>query len=227
MCGRFSLATELETIMRLVAGLEAHVEFVPRYNIAPTQTVITLLNDGSNALIATRWGLIPSWARDAAIGNRLINARAETLHEKPSFKNLFKKKRCLIFADGFYEWQKTTEKGRKVPWFFRFKTGEPFAFAGLWDRWKDRSREGALVISSTIITVGANTLVEPIHDRMPAIVRQERYGEWLAAEELTPERLRHCLEPYPAAEMEAYRLSTLVNDPSIDSAGCRAPAPPG
>ncbi len=219
MCGRFTLTAELKEIKELIAGLGGDFHLEPRYNIAPTQPVLTVLNDGKNELTFTRWGLIPPWAKDKMIGNRLINARSETLHQKSSFKDSFRGKRCLIFADGFYEWQKTMGKKPKTPWYIQLKSRKPFAFAGLWSIWIDKSSEEKL-ITSTIITTNANSLLEKMHDRMPVMLHPKFYSAWLSTEEQPPERLLPLLSPYPSDEMQAYMVSTMVNNPVIDSEEC-------
>lgn len=219
MCGRFTLTAELAEIKELIAGLRGEVHLKPRYNIAPSQPVLTVLNDGSKELIFTRWGLVPSWAKDRTIGNRLINARSETVHQKPSFKDPLKRRRCLIVADGFYEWQGTRGRKPKIPWYIQLKSQKPFAFAGLWSSWIDTSSNEELV-TSTIITTSANALVEKIHERMPVILNPEHYSEWLSAEDQPSEKLLPLLTPYPADELQARMVSTTVNNPLVDSEEC-------
>jgi putative SOS response-associated peptidase YedK len=163
-----------------------------------------------------RWGLIPSWAKDQSIGSRMINARAETLSEKPSFRDAFRKRRCLVVADGFYEWQKVA--GRKRPMRIVLQTGEPFAFAGLWESWRDP--EGTTVRSCTIITTGPNSLIEPIHNRMPVILSRDDEARWLDPEMDDPPSLLQMLAPYPQGAMDAYEISTLVNSPANDVPDC-------
>lgn len=223
MCGRFSLTSELESIKKMIRELNIEDWDKPRYNIAPTQQVATIIYSDRISLLYTRWGLVPSWAKDLSIGNRLINARAETLHEKPSFKNLFRQRRCLILADGFYEWQKQEGVKGKVPWHFRMRSKEPFAFAGLWDSWKDKSGNDEPIISSTIITTEPNNLVKPVHARMPVILKRELYKTWLSPKISSREILRNCLEPYPAEEMEAFAVSNQVNSPAFDGPECVIP----
>lgn len=199
----------------------------PRYNIAPTQQIATIITGDMTRLLFSRWGLIPSWAKDISIGNRLINARAETLHEKPSFKNLYRQRRCLILADGFYEWQKQEGTKGKIPWYFRLRSQEPFAFAGLWDSWKDKSGKEEPIISSTIITTEPNALVLPVHGRMPVILKRELYKTWLSPNISSPEILGNCLGPYPPGEMEAFPVSTQVNSPAFDGPECVVPVSDG
>jgi putative SOS response-associated peptidase YedK len=218
MCGRFTLTSSEEQIAAVLPGLVFDVPIAPRYNIAPTQTIAAVLNDDPQRVQGVRWGLIPAWAKDAAIGNRMINARGESLHEKPSFKRPLKKQRCLILADGFFEWQAVPGEKRKQPLYIRRRDAAPFAFAGLWDRWK--SPEGERLTTATIITTAANRLVAPIHDRMPAILTPEHVPTWLAGGECDIEPLQACLAPYPAELLELYPVSTRVNTPKHDDAAC-------
>jgi putative SOS response-associated peptidase YedK len=186
----------------------------PRYNIAPTQPVLVVPNDGTSQADFFVWGLIPSWAKDPTIGSRLINARAETLAEKPSFRSAFKYHRCIIFANGFYEWQAQSGSKSKLPHLIRMKSGQPFAFAGLWEHWQ--SPDGSEIKSATIITTTANELMATIHDRMPVILSHSAFARWLDPEPLFPVNLKNLLVPFPAGEMEAYPVSTLVNSPAND-----------
>ena len=174
MCGRF-IFTDPAKIKRLLPDADIdqiRIEFAPSYNIAPSQNIPAILNDGSNRVRLIRWGLVPSWAKDLSIGYKIINARAETITEKPAFKRLIKGRRCLIFTEGFYEWKKLG-KG-KQPYFIRMKEQQAFAFAGLWDIWK---KDGDALVSGTVITTDTYTLVAKIHDRMPAILSWDYY-EW-------------------------------------------------
>ena len=226
MCGRFTLVVDLETLKQTFPWLRVPegARLRPRYNIAPSQPVPVVANTGERELDFFRWGLVPSWAKDPSIGSRMINARAETLAEKPSFRAAYRRRRCLILADGFYEWQKRASASgaaRKVPYYVRLKSGQPFAFAGLWERWE--SPEGDEWLTCTIITTRSNELIAPIHDRMPVILPPEGYDRWLAVEELSPEELGGLLRPYPAQAMEAYPISTFVNDPTHDSPECIQP----
>ncbi|MCB1056336.1 MAG: SOS response-associated peptidase, partial [Acidobacteria bacterium] len=166
-----------------------------------------------------RWGLIPHWAKDPSIGNRLINARAETAAEKPAFRSSFSKRRCLVPADGFYEWQKTG--GRKQPFYLQLKEHRPFAFAGLWARWK--ASEDETVQSFTLLTTTPNEVAAKVHDRMPVILPPESYDRWLDPELHDREALEALLLPYPAEAMEAYPVSTLVNSPQNDDPRCIEP----
>ena len=200
---------------------DSRVLFKPRYNIAPSQEspVVTVKED-NRVLIMMRWGLIPFWAKEASIGYKMINAKAETVHEKPSFRKSFKDKRCLVLADGFYEWTKTDKKN-KIPFRFVLKTKEPFAFAGLWDAWK--TPEGEMLLTFTIITTNANELMEPIHDRMPVILHEKDEALWLDPEFKDANKLTALLKPFPSDKMEAYRVSTIVNSPKNDTPKCIEP----
>ena len=211
MCGRF-IFTDPAKIKRLLPDAyidQIRIEFVPSYNIAPSQNIPVILNDGSNNVRLIRWGLVPSWAKDLSIGYKMINARAETITEKPAFKRLIKGRRCLIFTEGFYEWKKLG-KG-KQPYFIRMKDQQAFAFAGLWDIWE---KEGDALVSGTIITTGANNLVADIHDRMPVIISPDSYEIWLDHD---GKDIMNLLKPYPAEEMEAYPVSRLVSSPANNS----------
>ncbi len=212
MCGRYTLTIDLNKIAETF-GVAPTLETKPRYNIAPTQEVVSILSNGSAHLDWLQWGLIPSWAKEASIGAKMINARAETLAEKPSFKRLLRSRRCLIVADGFYEWKK--ENGGKTPMYITMKDGQPFAFAGLWDLWK--SPEGEPVRTCTIITTEPNAVVAPIHDRMPAILLPEMRDEWLDTNFHDEQALVQLLRPYPEDAMTARAVSRLVNDPKRDS----------
>jgi len=214
MCGRFTLTIDPTDLQDALPGLSFPETFTPRYNIAPTQPVLALPNDASRQANFYVWGLIPSWAREASIGSRLINARAETLAEKPSFRSAYKYRRCLIFADGFFEWQPLPGGKGKLPHYIHLKTGKPFAFAGLWERWQPA--DGSEVLSTTIITTEPNSLMAPIHARMPVILPRNAYTQWLDPAPQNPTGLQSLLRPYPAEEMEAFPVSTLVNSPGND-----------
>ncbi|HJT56356.1 MAG TPA: SOS response-associated peptidase [Ktedonobacteraceae bacterium] len=213
MCGRYTLTVNLKTVAETF-GVPATLDTKPRYNVAPTQEVVSIMRNGSAHMAWLRWGLIPSWAKDEAIGSKMINARAETLVEKPSFRGLLRSKRCLIVADGFYEWKQ--EHGTKAPWYITLKDQEPFAFAGLWDHWK--SPDGQQILSCTIITTQPNDVVAPIHDRMPAILLPDARDLWLNPDMRDDHQLTQLLVPYPSDLMTARPVSRLVNDPKRDSA---------
>ena len=209
MCGRYSLKADIAQLaMRFEFAADEAIH-EPAYNIAPTQQVLTVTNDGERRASYMRWGLIPFWAKDVKIGYRMINARGETVAEKPSFRTALRKRRCLILADGFYEWQKLGGK-QKRPMRIVLRSGEPFAFAGLWETWKDP--EGEMVKSCTIITTAANDYLQPIHDRMPVILPRESESFWLDKDVEDPLALTSVIAPYPDSEMEAFEVSTLVNN---------------
>lgn len=214
MCGRFTLTADLKAVSERFGASEPAGPEKPRtrFNIAPTQGVIVVNNEGRRQLRQMRWGLIPSWAKDAAIGNKLINARAETLAEKPSFSEALRKRRCIIPADGFYEWEKVGKT--KQPIRIVLKSREPFALAGLWDVWE--TSEGDQIHSCTIITTAANELIRPIHDRMPVILTRENEAVWLDPKIQNPAILLPLLKPYPAELMEIYPVSPEVNSPAVD-----------
>ena len=221
MCGRFTLFVDPKDLMEAFPGFATPVEWTPRYNIAPSQPVAVIANNGKNQIEFFRWGLIPSWAKDPKIGNRMINARAETVAEKPSFRAAYRRRRCLVLADGFYEWRKEPGQRAKTPMYIRLRSGQPFAFAGLWETW--RAPDDQTILSCNIITTTPNALVERIHNRMPVILEPQAYDLWLDPTEQSPEQLGVWLKPYPAAQMTAYPVSRLVNSPSNDSPDCIAP----
>jgi len=221
MCGRFTLTADPSQLRAIFPELAVPKELAPRYNIAPSQPVAVIPNDGKNQLDFFVWGLIPSWANDPKIGNRMINARAETLAEKPSFRAAYRRRRCLIPADGFYEWKKEAGQKAKTPMYIHMKTGEPFGLAGLWESW--HAPDGSNVLSCTIITTQPNDLVKDIHNRMPVILPQAAHALWLDPGELDPSQLQDLLAPYPASEMSAYPVSTQVNNPANDLAACIDP----
>ena len=223
MCGRFTLKTEPETLTETFPGFTMPDEMAPRYNIAPSQAVPVVPNNGENSVEFFQWGLVPSWAKDPKIGNRMINARSETLAEKPSFRTPYKRRRCLILSDGFYEWRSEPDSKSKTPIYIQLKSEKPFAFAGLWEAWYPRPDDEPL-LSCTIITTSPNPLMETIHRRMPVILEPDAYDWWLDPSEQSSNQLDGLLKPYPAEEMEAYPVSRLVNRPSNDSPDCIAPA---
>jgi putative SOS response-associated peptidase YedK len=214
MCGRFSNKSSSEKIKREFNVTEVPT-VAPRYNIAPTQNIIAINQEAGEREAKTfKWGLVPSWAKDTLIGARLINARSETVTEKPSFREAFKRRRCIIPADGFYEWQRAG--GRKQPYYFSMKDGRPFGFAGLWDRWK--TPEGGVLETCTILTTGANEKVTVVHERMPVILSPSDYDLWLDEDVRKLELLKELFRPYPSAEMSSYPVSTLVNSIRNDGA---------
>ncbi len=217
MCGRYTLKTPAGDLAERFGVVGDVPSLEPRYNVAPTQEVAAVLADsGGRRLEMLRWGLIPSWAKDPEMGNRMINARAETAPEKPSFRKAFRERRCLIPADGFYEWQKTNNG--KQPFYIRMRDGSPFAFAGLWESWQDA--DGPTVRSCAIITTRANELVGEVHDRMPVILDPEDHDLWLDPDFDETDPLASLLKPYPADAMEAYPVSRFVNSPRNDDERC-------
>ncbi|MGQ9598758.1 MAG: SOS response-associated peptidase [Anaerolineae bacterium] len=221
MCGRFTL-TDPDAELMTQFDLPNLPPLEPRYNIAPSQPVaVVRLAAGKAAreLVLMRWGLIPFWAQDPGIGTRLINARAETVAEKPAFRDAFRRRRCLVVADGFYEWQK--QDGRKQPFYIRMQDGRSFAFAGLWEQW--RGADDVVIESCTLLTTGANELMQPLHNRMPVILRPQDYGLWLDPIVQQPDLLQAVLLPYPAEEMYAYPVSRWVNSPDHDDPRCIEP----
>lgn len=214
MCGRFVLASPFEIIAEEFRIRDGGADLKPRYNIAPGQDVLAVVRDeGTNRLARFRWGLIPSWADDPAIGNRMINARAETVSRKPGFRSAFEKRRCLVVSDGFYEWRREGKK--KTPFYVCMRSGKPFGLAGLYEVW--RPPEGREIRSCTIITTEANDLLRSIHDRMPVIVPKEAEDLWLDPAVREQSRLLAVLRPYGAGEMRAYAVSARVNSPANDS----------
>jgi putative SOS response-associated peptidase YedK len=198
MCGRFVLVSDLSIITEAFDIRETVCDYRPSSNVLPSHQIAAVIHDGVNRLVQFRWGLIPSWAKDPSIGSRLINARAETLAEKPSFRNAFKKRRCLIVADGFYESLKEGKK--KIPFYFRLKSGKPFGFAGLYETWT--SPEGQPIHTCTIITTEPNDLVQPIHNRMPVIIPREQESFWIDTTVQDYMSLKTVLRPYATSEME-------------------------
>jgi len=221
MCGRFTFFTDPDDLQEAF-GLSAPppAELTPRYNIAPSQPVAVVANHAARKIELFQWGLIPSWAKDPKIGYKMINARGETLAEKPSFRTALKKRRCLVLADGFYEWKR--EGKSKTPMYIQLKDGQPFAFAGLWEVWK--SPDDKLIRTCTIITTEPNALLKKIHDRMPVVLPPKAYDLWLSPDELPAEKTLPLLKPFAAAQMKAYAVSPLVNNPKYDSKECVAPA---
>jgi putative SOS response-associated peptidase YedK len=206
MCGRFTLTDEIIYLQEFFQ-FEYSGETTPRYNISPGQNILTVVSDGNNRMGKDmKWGLVPNWAKDMKIGYKMINARAETIDTKPSFRNAFRKRRCLILADGYYEWQKS-EQGKK-PFRFVMKNATPFAFAGLWETWTKKEQQ---LISCTIITTDSNEVAKDVHDRMPVILPPNSYDQWLDPAFENTEQLKMLLKPYPSDEMEKYAVSTLVN----------------
>jgi putative SOS response-associated peptidase YedK len=222
MCGRFVRKSTLTEIKDEFDLYEIQWAWEPSYNIAPGQEVAGVVKNSGNLLVGMRWGFIPWWAEDESIGYRMINARAETLAHKRSFSRAFKSQLCLIIADGFYEWQKIEDNKKKIPFYIHLRSNQPFGFAGLYDRWK--SKEGTSITSCTIITTMPNELIEPIHNRMPAIIQPENREQWLNKDVQDTEKLMDLLQPYKAEEMEAYEVGMQVNSPKYNRPECIKPA---
>jgi putative SOS response-associated peptidase YedK len=215
MCGRFSQTATPAVIAEQFAISDPPL-FTPRYNIAPSQSVTAIwadLETSVRQLVFLRWGLIPSWAKDAKIGAQCINAKAETVAEKPAFRSAFKKRRCLVVATGFYEWQ--VQGKRKQPMWIGLKSKAPFALAGLWEHWQPA--EGEPADTCTIITTEPNELMKPIHTRMPVILSPSAYDAWLDPSYQQVDPLKALLRSYPSEELMAYPISTLVNNPRNDA----------
>lgn len=214
MCGRFTLTLEPGELQELL-DLGPFVHIVqPRYNIAPTQPVAIVKDPKTRAVELYQWGLVPFWSKDIKIGSRLINARSETAAEKPAFRAAFKYRRCLIPADGFYEWKKEAGGSGKTPYLFKLKDDGPFTFAGLYEHWQ--SPEGGELHTCTILTCEPNELVGQVHNRMPVMLNAEQRWQWLAPE-LQPKTLLTLLKPYPAGEMKGFAVSKAVNSPANDN----------
>ncbi|MCA9404365.1 MAG: SOS response-associated peptidase [Candidatus Omnitrophica bacterium] len=211
MCGRFAQTrTEKEKLLKRFRLKKIVDDLKPRFNIAPGQSVPVILNEHPDELVRARWGLVPFWAKDEKIGFKMINARAETIGEKPAFRKPIKSQRCLIIADGFYEWQKRDDG--KHPHYIHRADGEPFAMAGIWDTWKNEEKE---LLTCSIITTGPNTVMEGIHHRMPVILSEEAEQQWLS--DIPVHEARRLLNPCPPEWLEAYEISTLVNSPANDT----------
>lgn len=218
MCGRYTFTIKADAAREDLGLTQMPPDYQPRYNVAPTQPVSVVPNTGERKAEWMHWGLIPFWAKDPSIGSRLINARSETITEKPAFKNAFNKRRCLVLADGFYEWKKGAGPGgRSQPYYFKRADGKAFAFAGLWEFW--RGQAGEEIRSCTIITTDANEIVKPVHDRMPVMLSGEALWAWLGedAEKYgSPDDLLELLRPYPADAMVSYQVSPMVNRTGLD-----------
>jgi putative SOS response-associated peptidase YedK len=222
MCGRYTLTiSELESYF---GPIELHADLQARYNIAPTQDVpVIRVYEDRRLVVPMRWGLVPQWKKDPKEGPLLINARGDTVAEKPAFRSALKYRRCLIPADGFFEWLKVGEKGtKKIPYYFRMADGRPFAFAGLWEHWE--GPDGRAINSCTIITTDANAVVGKVHDRMPVILPPDAYDTWLDPKPTEAATLVPLLAPYPAEKMTAYAVSSEVNSPAKDEPALIEPA---
>lgn len=222
MCGRFSLSVPVEDLAELF-GFGIDDLLAPRFNIAPTQPVAVVRNNeaGRREFTLLHWGLVPSWSKAPGIAAKLTNARSETVTEKPSFRNAFRRRRCLIPTSGFYEWQSKEKK--KVPYYIRMKDGRPFAMGGLWEHWQ--SPEGSELESCAILTTGPNDLMRPIHDRMPVIVSTENFDRWLDTPEREADSLKTLFEPFDSDQMIATPVGTYVNNARNEGPTCQAEPP--
>ena len=226
MCGRFTLTSNLDDLQGRFGFLSEFTDsqffdHAPRYNIAPTQAVLTVTNDGQRRGKLMRWGLVPFWAKDLKSGSKMINAVGETVAAKPAFRAAFKKRRCLVLANGFYEWRK--EDKRKIPVYIYARNGQPFAFAGLWETWK--SPEGPVVQSCTIITTAANSFIEPLHNRMPVILSEETQALWLDPLTEDPKILEPLLIPAPIELLTCHQVRDTVNSVKNQGPECILPLP--
>lgn len=212
MCGRFTITLEPADYQEELDVGEFPLDFQPRYNVAPTQPVAAVRDAESRRVEWFKWGLIPAWAKDASIGARMINARSETLAEKPSFKQAFARRRCLILSDGFFEWYRPADQLPSTPYYITLKEKKPFAFAGLWERWQLPGQQETL--SCTIITCAANELISPLHDRMPVILDRETVWQWMSGEPM--DQISEMLKPYSAGKMMLTEVSRMVNNPRLD-----------
>lgn len=223
MCGRFTLHFPLELLAEIF-GLPDLSGLVPRYNIAPMQVAAVVRSKGkTRGLDSLRWGLVPSWAKDGSGGSRMINARSESLSDKPSFRNAVRFRRCIVPASGFYEWK--PEAGRKLPYYIRLSDGAPMGFAAVWEAWK--TPEGSFLETFAILTMSANPLIAPIHDRMPVILHPDAYSLWLDKDVSKPEQLLPLYRPFPADLLTLYPVSTRVNSPRNDDSACIEPLSDG
>lgn len=213
MCGRFTRSKSVDEIAEEFGVADIFTDLPPSFNIAPTQNLVAVINDGEKKLVTMRWGLVPSWAKDISLGSKMINARADTLAEKASFKNLIRKRRCLIVADGFYEWK--AEGKEKTPYYIHLKADKLFAFAGLFDHWLSPEREE--LTTCTIITTDANEFMQPIHNRMPVILTGEERDAWLDPSVKDQSYFLDMLEPYDEQAMKAHAVSKMVNSPRNNS----------
>jgi len=219
MCGRFTLTLSPEELQAAFPNFDIPLDLPPSYNIAPSQPIPVIINDGENKLDFYTWGLIPSWTEPENFGKySLINARSETAAEKASFKASFRRRRCLILSDGFFEWSKSTSGKGKTPYYITMKDQSPFGFAGLWEIWN--SPEGDAIRTACILTTAPNELVKPIHERMPVIIPPESYQDWLTEGDVQPAILQPLMKPHLAESMQAYPVSTYVNSPKNNSPQC-------
>lgn len=219
MCGRYSLTIgQIEKLQSRFHLAKSPLQWEPRYNIAPAQTVPVIISQaGQSKLNPMVWGLVPFWSKEKTKPRILINTRCETFEEKPVFKSYLKKRRCLVPADGFYEWKHVGSK--KVPYRATLKDNSIFSFAGIWDWWEERE-----IYTFSIITTNANSLLDSIHDRMPVILDEWTEQEWLTSNEENPEKLLKILKPYPSKDMKIYQVSSVVNSAKNDCSTCINPS---
>ena len=219
MCGRFVTIIPYEELKQIFDLIESSTRTEPRHNVAPTQQVAVVRNTGEyNALVPMKWGLIPSWSKDASIASHTINARCETIAEKPAFRHAIKYNRCIIPISGFYEWTHT--EGKKTPHYIYLSDHAPMSLAGIWEHWMNP--EGQDIETFSILTTTSNNLIQPLHDRMPVILQPADYGLWLSKNTHNPHELIHLYQPYSAEKMSLYEVSNLVNNPRFDSPSCIA-----
>ncbi|MDO9085417.1 MAG: SOS response-associated peptidase [Anaerolineaceae bacterium] len=217
MCGRFTLSYKTKELQLALGLPENQLDWQPRYNIAPSQPIASILDNQTKKIEFLRWGLVPGWAKDISIGNRLINARSETIMEKPSFRNAFARRRCLILADGFFEWKQSNSKGgSSQPYYFFLDEKQPFALAGIWEIWQ--APDGGELWSTAIVTCDANDIVKPVHERMPVVFDKEEMFSWL--EDRPENELIKMMRPYPAEKMNSYMVGKAVNSPFNDVEEC-------
>lgn len=224
MCGRFTQSSELAVYEKRFDATAGEIAVQARYNLAPTQDALVVVQEQGRKLVLMRWGLVPSWAKDMAIENKLINTRAETAPDNPSFRKAFRQRRCLVPADGFYEWRSGGNGQSKAPLHFRRKDHAPFAMAGLWEVW--HNPEGQELRSFTILTTTANAVVQPIHDRMPVMLLPEKEASWLDPDQHDLLVLAGLVEPYPTELMEANEVSPAVNSPTQEGPALIEPIAP-
>jgi putative SOS response-associated peptidase YedK len=220
MCGRFTLIRPADVLRKLTWIAHPPPDLAARYNIAPTQPVLSVLNNPSDRFDYLSWGLVPSWAKEPSIANKMINARAETLTDKPAFQKALRRRRCLILADGFYGWTMESAPGASKPMYVQMKDHLPFALGGLWEDWASPDGNGTEVMSCTIITTRPNALMDSFQDRMPVIIPPDCYLDWLDRDEKRPAELEAYWQPYPADEMEARPISTYVNSAKNEGPKC-------
>jgi len=227
VCGRYVIRTSPQVIADFFE-VEQVPQLTPRFNVAPSQQVPIVRRNSETQqreVSFVRWGLLPFWAKDEKIAHKMINAKSETVAIKPAFRRAFLQRRCLVVADGFYEWKKHPGSKVKTPYFIFMKEQNPFAFAGLWESWTSQSNPGEIIESCTILTTNASGLVSQIHDRMPVILAQDTYESWLSNHAITPDELTELAKSGPAELLDVYAVSTLVNGPKNDEAACIAKRP--